>query len=382
MVFKNCSTNEAVLDIYNKLLDNMDKKLITCSIFLDLRKAYDIINHTILIKKLEKYGIRGLPLQLLASYLADRQQYTIVNQYKSKSRDVICGIPQGSTLGLLLFNIYINDLPLASNSTIHLFADDTNLTLSHSNVSTLQQNINDKLVNVSNWFKVNKLSINFNKTEFMVVTTQQNKPELKVSIDNNPIKQSHLIKYLGVLIHDNLNWKQQIKEQCSKVTRGSWALNQLKHFVDEQTLRSVYHCLIYSHLQYCISSWGTASKSTLSPLFILQKRSIRLLTGSGYREHTNPLFYRAKCLKLKDIYSLETAKLMYKIHNNVLSFANSDKFNLTKNCYTHKTRLSHKNNFFLPRTRTRLGRKCLSFAGIKIWNEIPSSIKEVSFYRF
>ena len=232
---KNCSTNEAVLDICNKLLDNMDKKLITCSIFLNLRKAYDTINHTILIKKLEKYGIRGLPLQLLASYLTDRQQYTIVNQYKSQSRDVICGIPQGSTLGPLLFNIYINDLPLASNSTIHLFADDTNLTLSHSNVSTLQQNINDALVNVTNWLKVNKLSINFNKTEFMVVTTKQNKPELKVSIDNNPIKQSHYIKYLGVLIDDYLNWKQQIKEQCSKVARGSWALNQLKRFVDEQT---------------------------------------------------------------------------------------------------------------------------------------------------
>ena len=122
----------------------------------------------------------------------------------------------------MLFNIYINDLPLASNSTIHVFADDTNLTLSHSNVSTLQQNINDELVNVSNWLKVNKLSINFNKTEFMVpvVTAKQNKPELRVLIDNNPIKQSHHIKYLGILIDDNLNWKQQIKEQCSKVARG------------------------------------------------------------------------------------------------------------------------------------------------------------------
>ena len=223
----------------------------------------------------------------------------------------------------------------------------------------------------------------------MVVTKKQNKPKLKVSIENNPIMQSHHIKYLGVLIDDDLNWKQQIKEQCSNVARGSWALNQLKHIADKQTLRSVYeqtlrfvhHCLIYSHLQYCISSWGTALESTLAPLFILQKRSIRLLTGSEYREHTNPLFYRAKCLKLKDIYSLETAKLMYKIHNNILSFANLDKFNQIKNCYTHKTRLSHKNNFFLPRTRTRLGQKSLAFAGIKIWNEIPSSLKEVSFYR-
>ena len=136
--------------------------------------------------------MRGLPLQLLESYLTDRQQYTIVNRYKSKSRDVICGIPQGSTLSPLLFNIYIKDLPLASNSTIHLFADDTNLTLSHSNVLTLPPNINDELVNVSNWFKLNKLSININKTEIMVVTTKQNKPELKVSVDNNPIKQSEV----------------------------------------------------------------------------------------------------------------------------------------------------------------------------------------------
>ena len=103
---------------------------------------------------------------------------------------------------------------------------------------------------------------------------------------------------------------------------------------------------------------------------------------SGYQEHTNPLFYRAKCLKLKNFYSLETAKLMHKIHNNVLSFANLGKFNLIKNCYAHTTRLSHKNNFFLPRTRTRLGQKSLSYARIKIWNKIPSSLKKVSFYRF
>ena len=173
--------------------------------FLRFKKAYDTINHTILIKKLKKYGIRGLPLQLLASCLTDRQQYIIVNQYKSKSRDAIYVISQGSTLGPLLFNIYINDLLLASNSTIYLFGDDTNHTLSHSKASTLQQHIKNELVNASNWFNLNKSSINFNKTEFMVVTTKQNKRELKVSVDNNPIKQSHHIKYLGVLIDDNLN---------------------------------------------------------------------------------------------------------------------------------------------------------------------------------
>ena len=189
--------------------------------------------------------------------------------------------------------------------------------------------------------------------------------------------------YLFVFVEYLCNRSPKIKTKNIKNYSSILAIVNHWNWLDDlPSLRSVYHCLIYSHLQYCISSWGTASKSTSAPPFILQKRSIRLLTGSGYREHTNPLFYRAKCLKLKDIYSLETAKLMYKIHNNVLSFANSDKFNLIKNCYTHKTRLSHKNNFFLPRTRTRLGQKSLSFAGIKIWNKIPSSLKEVSFYRF
>ena len=180
------------------------------------------------------------------------------------------------------------------------------------------------------------------------------------------------------IFHETLNIHAPLRKQSRKETKL-----KNKPWLSKGNLISIQLKIILSiHLQYCISSWGTAAKSTLGPLFILQKRSIRLLTGSGYREHTNPLFYRAKCLKLKDIYSLETAKLMYKIHNNVLSFANSDKFNLIKNCYTHKTRLSHKNNFFLPRTRTRLGQKSLSFAGIKVWNEIPSSMKEVSFYRF
>ena len=159
----------------------------------------------------------------------------------------------------------------------------------------------------------------------------------------------------------NLTQNNNLPKRCP--SKGSFRFNQFRYKKQEKltmilgktTLGSKFYAASY----YVTKSVRAKHKSSeqLAPLFILQKRSIRLLTGSGYREHTNPLFYRAKCLKLKDIYSLETAKLMYKIHNNVLSFANSDKFNLIKNCYTHKTRLSHKNNFFLPRTRTRLGQK-------------------------
>ena len=115
---KKCSTSNAVLDIYNQLVDNLDKKRITCSAFLDLAKAYDTIDHKILLKKLEAYGIRGLPLQLIESYLNERKQFTMINHTKSNLMDILCGIPQGSILGPVLFNIHINDLPLASKSNI------------------------------------------------------------------------------------------------------------------------------------------------------------------------------------------------------------------------------------------------------------------------
>ena len=127
------------MDIYNNLIKNIENELITCSIFLDLAKAYDTIDHIILTAKLEKYGIRGVPLQLIESFSTNSQQYTTINSTKSATTKVLCGIPRGSTLGHLLLTIYINDLPLASQFKVHLFADDTNLALTHSQSEMLQQ---------------------------------------------------------------------------------------------------------------------------------------------------------------------------------------------------------------------------------------------------
>ena len=150
--------------MYNNPIKNIENKLITCSIFLDLAKAYDTIDHRILIAKLEKYGIRDVPLQLIESFLTNRQQYTTIKSTKSATNKVLCGIPQGSTLGPLLFTIYINDLPLASDLKVHLYADDISLTLTHSQPEMLLQKVNENMQKIINWMRINKLSINYSKS--------------------------------------------------------------------------------------------------------------------------------------------------------------------------------------------------------------------------
>ena len=138
--------------------------------FLDLKKAFVTVNHQIFLAKLEKYGIRGLPLQLLESYLNNRLQYTftVVNNTKSKFNHVTCGVPQDSTLGPLLFLIYTNDMPLVSNFNTKLFANGTVLTLTNSCPRLLYKNVNSELVKINEWLKLNKFSLNINKTKFMV----------------------------------------------------------------------------------------------------------------------------------------------------------------------------------------------------------------------
>jgi len=148
----NSSTSLAVESIFSDLLHNYDYGLFTCSLFIDLSKAFDTVNHNILIKKLhQNSGLNATALQLFTSYLTNRKQYTVVNGAKSNCRNITCGIPQGSTLGPLLFIMYINDLPLCSKFKTILYADNTYLSLSHSSVSTLQSMVNNELLKVHDW---------------------------------------------------------------------------------------------------------------------------------------------------------------------------------------------------------------------------------------
>ena len=379
---KNCSSAHAVRQLCDSFVENLDDKKSTCAIFLDLSKAFDTVDHHILIKKLEQHGIRGLPLQLLKSYLTCRFQYTLVNGVKSNLCQVMCGVPQGSTLGPLLFLIYINDLPHISKFKTKLFADDTVLTLSNSCITRLHQEVNEELKHIDNWMKFNKLSINYHKTKCMLITGKHGlntSKDFNIYIGKHELERVNEIKYLGVIFDDKITWKPQIKQLCTKLSCGSWALLKLRNYVNLSTLKSVYYSLIYSHLQYCISTWGLASKTALNPLEKLHKRIVRIMTNSSYLAHTKPLFYKLNFLKINDICHLEIAKYMFQQKNKSDSFHN---FNLTTHIHKHNTRLSSKHNYFISRKRTEKGKKSFSYAGCKIWEDVPEELKHCSFNQF
>ena len=217
-----CSTTHALISITESIRQSIDNNEFGCGIFIDLKKAFDTVNHTILLTKLNHYGIRGVVLDWFKSYLSQREQFVNVNGHNSLSLPVTCGVPQGSILGPLLFLLYVNDLPNTSSLlTFHLFADDTNIYFSSKNLSHLEATLNCELKSVAEWMKCNRLALSISKTNFILFHSRKLKPNqsLRIKIDDTPIKQVDSTKYLGITFDSNLTWKSHINELCLKLSK-------------------------------------------------------------------------------------------------------------------------------------------------------------------
>ena len=237
-----------IIYIYNDVIETVCQKLENlnkCAILsIDLRKAFDTLNHDILLKKLYVYGIRGISLDLLKSYLSNMMQYVFNKDIKSNLKNIKCGVPQGSLLGPILFLLYINDLPnISSIFKPILFADDTTLIFSDTSISKLENKMQCGIDQLYVWLNINKLSLNIYKTNILLFNIRNinDNVKLKLKIDNKEIRNVEMIKFLGIIIDNKLDWNRQIHYVCTKLSRSIAILNKVKSKLNSKALVLLYN---------------------------------------------------------------------------------------------------------------------------------------------
>ena len=289
------STQQALITLVDNVTKSLDGSNIVISLFIDLKKAFDTVHHRILQRKLYAYGIRGILQKWFESYLTDRSQYVIYDGVESEIRPVKCGVSQGSILDPLLFIISMNDICNVSDLMFAImYADDTCFLMNGIDLHKLIKQLNVELDSLCTWFKSNKLSLNTQKTFYIIFHRARLKSidgmNNDVIMDNSALKKVNSIKYLDVIVDNKLNWIDHITYVKNKISKGLGIMYKARRYLHKSSLRNIYHAYIYPYLTYCIEVWGCASKCQLNALLLLQKKIIRIMTFSPYLAHTDPIY--------------------------------------------------------------------------------------------
>ena len=368
------STIHALLNFIDKVAHAIDNHSHLIGIFLDFSKAFDTINHDILLYKLSHYGIHGKALQWFRSYLNSRKQYVSLNDHNSTLEQIACGVPQGSLLGPLLFIIYINDFCKSSDVlSFILFADDSNVFFSHDNQTTLVNTVNSESEKLTEWIRANKLSLNLQKTKYMLFSNSLETLPSHVIFDDTHLECVSEIKFLGITVDNKLSWKSHIVSICNTISRNIGVINRLKSHIPSSSLLTLYSSLILPYLNYGILAWGNTHKILLDRLLLLQKKSLRIISNTTARSHTNKLFLQNKILKIEDLYSFQLGQFMYNYNNNSLPSAFNNMFPTNQSFHNYPTRRS--NEFHLPLLRTLLAQNTFIYTGPHFWNSLDNDIK-------
>ena len=372
---KGMSPETALIDYITGIQSGLNKKHFTISILMDLSKAFDLMDHNILKTKLEHYGFRGNFLNFIMNFLSDREYFVNINGEKSKTKSVKIGVPQGSTLGPLLFLIYVNDMANSSNILkFSQFADDSTATHSSLNLRSAVTTMEKEFEKVLTWLSANKLIINLKKTHVMLFTNRKRPQEITLNVKGNIITEKSESKFLGVIVDNKLSWQPHIKYISNKISKSLSILRYLRYSFPMYILKTLYLSLVLPYIMYCNIIWGSAFKTVLRPILILQKKCLRTITKSNFLAHTLPLFKNNKLLNIFQLFDFNCAQFIFKVLNTDQYPVFKEKLIQSTINHDHNTR-----NRALIRTPYERLQKCLNsffINGIKVYNNVSQFVKD------
>ena len=373
------STTQAMLDNLQFIYNNLDSNHVVLSIFLDFSKAFDCIDHELLLSKLGKYGFRGVSNDWFKSYLSDRKQYVYINETDSDLKSVTHGVPQGSILGPILFLIFINDFPDSTDFfKFTLFADDSSLLckFDHSNISLIHTTISSNLTKVFKWLTLNKIKVNVDKCKFIIFSYGRKLTLPPLVLGDGFIMETDSYKFLGIILDKKLNFKNHLVLLKSKISKTVGLLYKLNKFLPETILKSLYQTLVQPYLTYGIEAWFSAPNCLTDKIFVLQKKSIRAILNLHFNCHTNQYFKYLNLLKLSDLYKVNLMVFFYSSLNLGMNRNVSVYMQTHADTHSHNTR--NRNKLKIPLAHKAHTQRSFLHRGINEWNSLPEIITKSS----
>lgn len=351
------------------------------ALFLDLTKAFDLVNHQILLQKLSLYKFSASTLSWFTSYLSNRHQQVNISSKLSSSKEISVGVPQGSVLGPLLFIIYINDLPQHIKYCIlELFADDATLYTSGPKVPSICSLLEADLNNFCEWCLENDMILNIPKTKAIYISSKQRINKImadppKLEAAGEEIQVSDKEKLLGVHIDSTLSWTYQVEATIKKCNSLLFLLNRIKQYLSIPVRKLFYNAYILPHLDYCCTIWGNANIELLNTVVKFQKRAARSILDKPIETPSNEMFTQLRWMTFPERVNYQKAILVYKIMHNLTPSYLQTLFQFTNEVHTRNLRSTAENLLYVPKPNYEIYRNTLAYSGSKIWNAIPESIK-------
>ena len=374
------STEHAILSLMERIYKHIDVSEYVILISIDLRKAFDVIRHDILLSKLEHIGIRGHTLSWFKSFLEDRPHCTYANSKCSDYLNMKTGVPQGSCLGPLLFLIYMNDIRNSIDENyLNMFADDTTIILHATDKNYLIELANTTLVLLDKFLTANAVRINESKCEYMLVCPKGKSiyTHEPVFYKNVPLREVNAIKFLGVYIDKKLNFTNHTEKLIKKLRKYIAIFYKIRRFVTKKHMLLVYHSNVCSLISYCLLVYGRGNTQNLDRIERLQKRILKIILSKSNAE-INMAMKKNKLLSLRNLLKYKLLCLGYQIVNNatlIPSFL-KDKYQCKKDLG-----LRNKLDFIKPYYRSNIGQRCIDYQLSIEWKDVPHNLKSLINYK-